>query len=61
MDVLKQLLGRIHPLIVHLPIGFIILGFLLQWYDRKRNEYSEVIAFVRFVSAGEFFQFICNI
>jgi len=48
MDVLKQLLGRLHPLIVHLPIGFIVIAFLLQWYDRKRNEYSAVIAFVYF-------------
>jgi uncharacterized membrane protein len=46
MDVLKQLLGRLHPLIVHLPIGFIILGLLLQWYDRKRSEYKKVIPLV---------------
>lgn len=46
MDVLKQLLGRLHPLIVHLPIGFIILGLLLQWYDRKRKEYGKVIPLI---------------
>lgn len=46
MDVLKQLLGRLHPLIVHLPIGFIILGLLLQWYDRKRKEFGKVIPLV---------------
>ncbi|WP_425234499.1 c-type cytochrome domain-containing protein [Ulvibacterium sp.] len=46
MDVLKQLLGRLHPLVVHLPIGFIILGLLLQWYDRKRREYTKVISLV---------------
>lgn len=46
MDVLKQLLGRLHPLIVHLPIGFILLGLLLQWYDRKRLEYQKVIPLV---------------
>lgn len=46
MDVLKQLLGRLHPLIVHLPIGFIIFGLLLQWYDRKRKEYGKVIPLV---------------
>ena len=46
MDVLKQLLGRLHPLIVHLPIGFIIFGLLLQWYDRKRKEYAKVIPLV---------------
>lgn len=48
MDVLKQLLGRLHPLIVHLPIGFIIFGLLLQWYDRKRKEYGKVIPLVYF-------------
>ena len=46
MDVLKQLLGRLHPLIIHLPIGFIILGLLLQWYDRKRLAHSHVIPLV---------------
>ena len=46
MDVLKQLLGRLHPLLVHLPIGFIILGLLLQWHDRKKREYRFVIGFI---------------
>lgn len=48
MDVLKQLLGRLHPLIVHLPIGFILLGLLLKWYDRKRLEHQKVIPLVFF-------------
>ncbi len=43
MDVIKQLLGRLHPLIVHLPIGFIILGLLLQWYDRKTRSHTKII------------------
>lgn len=46
MDVLKQLLGRLHPLIVHLPIGFIVLGLLLQWYDRKTKQYGKVIGII---------------
>jgi predicted CXXCH cytochrome family protein len=46
MDILKQLLGRLHPLLVHLPIGFIILGLLLQWYDRKKAEYIKVIPII---------------
>src|SRR5680860_786622 len=46
MDVLKQLLGRLHPLIVHLPIGFIILGLLLQWYDRKTRQFGKVIGLI---------------
>lgn len=48
MDVLKQLLGRLHPLIVHLPIGFILLGLLLKYYDRKRLEHQKVIPLIFF-------------
>lgn len=51
MDVLKQLLGRLHPLLVHLPIGFIIFGLLLQWYDRKRKEFGKIIPLVYFWAA----------
>lgn len=46
MEVIQQLLGRLHPLVVHLPIGFIITGLLLQGYDRKRNILTPVIAMV---------------
>ena len=48
MEMMQQLLGRLHPLIVHLPIGFLILALLLQWYDRKANEWHKVIAIVYF-------------
>lgn len=51
MDVIKQLLGRLHPLIVHLPIGFIILGLLLQWYDRKTGQFPKVIGLI-YIWAG---------
>lgn len=43
MEVIQQLIGRLHPLVVHLPIGFIIAGLLLQWYDRKTKEWSKII------------------
>lgn len=46
MDILKQLIGRLHPLFVHLPIGFILLGLLLQWHDRNKREYQKVISFI---------------
>lgn len=46
MDILKQLLGRLHPIIVHLPIGFIILGLLLRWFDRKRKEFEQAIPLI---------------
>lgn len=32
-------LGRFHPLFVHLPIGFLLLAILLEWYEnRKKTE-----------------------
>lgn len=46
MDVIKQLIGRLHPLVVHLPIGFIILGLLVQWYAKKRQEYAAVVPLI---------------
>ncbi|TQO39753.1 putative membrane protein [Arenibacter algicola] len=46
MEVIQQLIGRLHPVVVHLPIGFIITGLLLQWYDRKNNEWSRIIGLV---------------
>ncbi|WP_422348968.1 c-type cytochrome domain-containing protein [Flagellimonas sp.] len=48
MDILKQFLGRLHPLLVHLPIGFIILGLLMQWYDRKKHAYKSMVALIFF-------------
>lgn len=45
MEVIKQLIGRLHPIIVHLPIGFIIAALLLQWYDRKKkNNLAKIVA-----------------
>ena len=29
--------GRFHPLLVHLPIGFLLLGILMEWYQRIRK------------------------
>ncbi len=46
MDIVKQLLGRLHPLIVHLPIGFIVVGILLQVYDRRKKELNKVISLI---------------
>ncbi|MET2984675.1 c-type cytochrome domain-containing protein [Aureibaculum conchae] len=46
MEVLTQLLGRLHPVIVHLPIGFIILGLLLYYLDRKKAEFKNVIPLI---------------
>lgn len=58
MDILKQLLGRLHPLIVHLPIGFIIAGLLLQFLDRKQKEFTRVISII-YVWGGYFAVLAC--
>ena len=36
MDLLS-FFGRFHPLILHLPIGFLILGYLMEWVDRRQS------------------------
>lgn len=51
MDIIKQLIGRLHPLLVHLPIGFIIFGLLFMWLDRKKKQYQKVIG-TAFLWAG---------
>ncbi|MEM1327240.1 MAG: c-type cytochrome domain-containing protein [Bacteroidota bacterium] len=37
MLLLDTFLGRFHPLMVHLPIGFLILGILIEWFYRSDN------------------------
>ncbi|MEM1320520.1 MAG: FN3 associated domain-containing protein [Bacteroidota bacterium] len=37
MDTLIQLFGRFHPLILHLPIGILVLAFLMEWMGNKAN------------------------
>ncbi|MBT8184114.1 MAG: hypothetical protein KJN76_04695, partial [Eudoraea sp.] len=44
MEVLKELIGRLHPVIVHLPIGFIIAGMLLLWIDRRKKGFTAAIS-----------------
>ena len=34
-------LGRLHPLLVHLPIGILVLAFLMELYFRKKNSGTE--------------------
>ena len=40
-------IGRFHPLFVHLPIGFLILAVLMEWYQRfrKTNQLSNLISY----------------
>ena len=48
MDFLIDLLGRFHPLIVHLPIGFLLLGLMMLVFDRKESKYLNIIRFTFF-------------
>ena len=43
-----EFLGKFHPLIVHLPIGFIVAAFGLEWILRKNddNVSNQVIQFI---------------
>ncbi len=40
MPDLMSTIGRLHPLLVHLPIGILLTGILLQWLSRKENNHS---------------------
>ncbi len=35
---LWQFLGRLHPLLVHFPIGLLVIALILEVYSRKRRE-----------------------
>ena len=48
MDFIYDLLGRFHPLIVHLPIGFLLLGLMMMVFDRKENNHQKIIRFAFF-------------
>jgi len=38
MDFIFSLFGRFHPLLVHLPIGFLLIGILFLFYPGKEKE-----------------------
>src|SRR5437868_2743397 len=31
MEIIMQFMGRLHPLLVHLPIGFLMLAFIFEY------------------------------
>ncbi len=35
---MSELIGRFHPLIVHLPIGILVLGFLMELFSRFKGD-----------------------
>ena len=45
--------GRFHPILVHLPIGFLLLGILMEWYQRwnKTEKLSNLIAYAWLLGA----------
>ena len=47
-------LGRLHPLLVHLPIGILVLAFLLELYFRKKDSETEnnIIKFTLAIAAA---------
>ena len=46
-------LGRFHPLLVHLPIGFLLIGFLLELFSRlpRYQALRHAVSFVLFLGA----------
>ncbi|MEO7531652.1 MAG: c-type cytochrome domain-containing protein, partial [Sediminibacterium sp.] len=46
MNVLIEFFGRLHPVLVHLPIGFLILALVLQWLGGK-EKYSNLLPAIR--------------
>tara|TARA_S200000501_G_scaffold256493_1_gene240295 strand:+ start:11999 stop:13357 length:1359 start_codon:yes stop_codon:yes gene_type:complete len=48
LDEILILLGRFHPLIIHLPIGFIVLGLLIELNKKKLGWSKEGLKFIFF-------------
>lgn len=50
---ITEFIGHFHPLIVHLPIGILLIGLLLQWlsFKEKYNISTEVIKVVMLAGA----------
>lgn len=46
MNILIDFFGRFHPVLVHLPIGFLLLALILQWLMRK-EKYNNILPAVR--------------
>ena len=46
MDILLNLIGRFHPLIIHLPIGFILIGLLIEINSKKFKSSNKILKFI---------------
>jgi uncharacterized membrane protein len=51
MDILN-FLGRLHPLVVHLPIGFLLIAFLLEWFKREKETKARSITIIFILFCG---------
>ena len=51
IDSLLVLLGRFHPLIIHLPIGFIVMGLLIEINKKNFKWSEEALKFIFFWAA----------
>ncbi|MCW5921871.1 MAG: hypothetical protein KIS77_05965 [Saprospiraceae bacterium] len=40
MNELSQVIGRFHPLLVHLPIGILLLAVLFEWMGRRSRRWQ---------------------
>ena len=59
LDDFLILVGRFHPLIVHLPIGFIVLGILIELNKKKFGWSNDALKFIFFwASITGFFSII---
>lgn len=47
---MTELIGRLHPAIVHLPIGAFVLAFILQYLMPLKSGRQEVVRFILIVS-----------
>jgi hypothetical protein len=57
MEAFLTFIGRLHPLIVHLPIGFILLALLIEFYKKYFKESEKFLKFILFwtIISGFFF------
>lgn len=46
MNALIEFFGRFHPVLVHLPIGLLLLALILQWLSRK-EKYLAILPAIR--------------
>lgn len=56
-------IGRFHPLLVHLPIGFLLMGILMEWYQRfrKTEKLSGLISYAWLIGGiGGFLAAFCG-